>query len=240
MAGATGHSGKSLAGATEQSHNLDPLMTVAFMNIGIMQSAFEGKNSTKHLAMLTTQVDELVGKHSVKILCVVEVGTRREGLQQDSKRSLEAAVREGAAMHRHCGLSFLWADANEAMVALHSTLRTVGIAALQRRAAARNQRIQTVALQSKLRTVGAALLQRRLAERCHQFQSVLLHSTLLLLRRSAARGLQLQLMFLQKMLVEVSATYLCPMRRPAARSPTIAATTTTTSPRTRVGKMRIR
>ena len=80
MAGATGHSGKSLAGATEQSHSMDPLMTVAFMNIGIMESAFEGKNSTKHLAQLKTQVNELVGKHSVKILCFVEVGAPRVGL----------------------------------------------------------------------------------------------------------------------------------------------------------------
>ncbi len=50
-AGATGHSGKSLAGATDQSDSMDPLMTVAFINIVIMESAFECKNAknTSHL-----------------------------------------------------------------------------------------------------------------------------------------------------------------------------------------------
>ena len=95
-------------------------MTVAFINTGIMESAFEGKNSTKRLAQLRTQVDELVGKHSVKILCFVEVGAPRVGLTEDSKIKFEAAVTEGAAMHGHIDLTFLWADLNEAMVVVHT------------------------------------------------------------------------------------------------------------------------
>ena len=95
-------------------------MTVAFMNIGIMESAFEGKNSTKHLAQLRTQVDELVGKHSVKILCFVEVGAPRVGLTEDSKRKFEAAVTYGAATPGHKELILLWADKNESMVVVHT------------------------------------------------------------------------------------------------------------------------
>ena len=95
-------------------------MTVAFMNIGIMESALESKNSTKHLEHLRTQVDELVGKHSVKILCFVEVGVPRVGLTEDSKRKFEAAVTDGAATHGHKELIFLWVEKNDSMVVVHT------------------------------------------------------------------------------------------------------------------------
>ena len=99
---------------------MDPLMTVAFMNIGIMESAFEGRNAKKHLADLKTQVQGLVGKHSVKILCFVEVGVPTVGLTPASKDKFEAAVTEGAAMHGHIDLTFLCSDLNEAMVVVHT------------------------------------------------------------------------------------------------------------------------
>ena len=74
-----------MAGATEHSHNKDLLTTVALMNIGMMESAFEGKQAQRHLTSIKKQVSELLMLHFVTVLCFVEVGAPRVGLKPESK-----------------------------------------------------------------------------------------------------------------------------------------------------------
>ena len=96
-----------MAGATEHSHNKDLLTTVAFMNIGLMESAFEGKQAHRHLTSIKKQASELMMLHFVTVLCFVEVGALRVGLKPESKDKFEEAVTAGAAEHGHADLTFL-------------------------------------------------------------------------------------------------------------------------------------
>ena len=75
--------------------------------IGVQESAFESKNALQHLTAIKTQVDELCAKHSVKILCFVEVGAPRVGLTPYLQRVFEEAVLAGAAKHGHSELSMV-------------------------------------------------------------------------------------------------------------------------------------
>jgi hypothetical protein len=111
---------KSPTGAAEHGDHMGQFITVAFMNIGLMETAFHGKNSPAHMVAIKRQVDQLFAKHTVNILCLVEVGVPREGLTPESKKKFEGAVLAGATEHGHSQLTFLWADLNEAMVVVHT------------------------------------------------------------------------------------------------------------------------
>ena len=102
-----------MAGASE--HNV----TIAFMNIGLMESAFQGAKSQHYLKVIKEQVDQLFRYHSVRILCFVEAGQPRIGLIPDSKARFEQAVRDGASEHTRGSLVFLWADRNESLLTVH-------------------------------------------------------------------------------------------------------------------------
>ena len=102
-------------------HGATEHITVAFMNIGLMETAFAGRHAVRHLSAISRQVFELLRLHFVKVFCFVEVGQPREGLTEGSKTTFEDAVLlAGAAEHGHHNLTFLWADLNEAMVVVHT------------------------------------------------------------------------------------------------------------------------
>ena len=107
-----------VAVAAEHSETSDAV-TIAFMNIGLTQTAFDGGNKDKHLAKIETQVRELFIRHSVSILCFVEAGQPKQGLSHDAKAAFENAVQSGASGHISGTLRFLWADDNEALLLAH-------------------------------------------------------------------------------------------------------------------------
>ena len=90
-------------------------VTIAFMNIGIMEQAFAGKCARVHLKKIKTQVSQLFQHHDVQIFCFVEVGQPRKGLSSESKVQFESAVQAGAADAERV-VRFLRAEENEAMV----------------------------------------------------------------------------------------------------------------------------
>ena len=105
--------GAAMAGAT------DHRVTIASVNLGLVEAALTGQNARKHLSEIERIVNQLFEHHSIKILCMVEVGKPRKGLLPDTKKLFEQAVRAGAANHTRGDLAFLWADRNEAMVTVH-------------------------------------------------------------------------------------------------------------------------
>ena len=102
-----------MAGATEHQ------VTIAFVNLGLVENAFLRKKLKQHLEEIQRIVDQLFQYHSIHILCVVEVGQPTIGLSDEAKKLFEEAVRAGAAKHIRGDLTFLWADCNEAMVTVH-------------------------------------------------------------------------------------------------------------------------
>jgi len=93
--------------------------TIAFINIGLMESAFRGQRVDKHMRAITAQVKELFRQHKVHILCFVEAGEPRVGLSPAAKKLFEKAVRAGAADNTCGNLTFFWADQQEAMLTVH-------------------------------------------------------------------------------------------------------------------------
>ena len=102
-----------MAGATEHQ------VTIAFVNLGLVENAFLGKKVKAHLEEIQRIVDQLFQYHSIHILCVVEVGQPTIGLSVEAKKLFEEAVRAGAAKHIRGDLTFLWAECKEAMVTVH-------------------------------------------------------------------------------------------------------------------------
>ena len=94
--------------------------------IGVQESAFESKNALQHLTAIKTQVDELCAKHSVKILCFVEVGAPRVSLTPYHQRVFEEAVLAGAAKHGHSELSMVVVHTKEMTMTNGPLLRQIG------------------------------------------------------------------------------------------------------------------
>ena len=71
--------GDAMAGATEHQ------VTIAFVNLGLVEAALTGKNAWRHLEDIERLVNELFERHSIKILCMVEVGQLKIGLAWHQK-----------------------------------------------------------------------------------------------------------------------------------------------------------
>ena len=83
-------------------------VTIEFVSVGLKDGAFAGKHAPRHLKQITNQVSELFERHSIMILCMVEVGQPRIGLSQASQALFEEAVVAGAANYINAPLKFLW------------------------------------------------------------------------------------------------------------------------------------
>ena len=90
-------------------------LTVAFMNIGLTESAFSGAHSEKHCLKIQQQVHELRVQHNVTMYCFVEAGAPRVGLTDKSKNLFMQAVGTGASEHGISHVRFIWAF-NESLV----------------------------------------------------------------------------------------------------------------------------
>ena len=115
------------AGAAEHSSMVEPL-TVAFMNIGLTESAFEGSNKDKHCAKIRLQVDGLRVKHNVTMYCFVEAGIPRVGLSDKSKELFMQAVKAGASEHGSTQVRFIWAMNESLVVAFPALLHECHLA----------------------------------------------------------------------------------------------------------------
>ena len=74
---------------------VEPL-TVAFMNIGLTESAFKRVQSERHCLKIQRQVHELRVQHNVTMYCFVEAGAPQVGLTDESKKLFMQAVGTGA------------------------------------------------------------------------------------------------------------------------------------------------
>ena len=121
--------GGSGAGAAEGSHTSQSRSTVlvskehthsiAFCNVGVLESALTGQRSEKHLEDIGRQVEELLRDHAVLGICFCEMGQPGKGLTQGSRARVEATIqgawrRAGAAEH---GLAQVyWGGSDEALL----------------------------------------------------------------------------------------------------------------------------
>ena len=111
----------STAGVADNSKMIEPL-TVAFMNIGLTEKAFQGSKSEQHCANIQLQVHELRVQHNVTMYCFVEAGEPRVGLSDNSKELFMQAVAAGTSEHDTPEISFIWALKESLVVAFPAKL----------------------------------------------------------------------------------------------------------------------
>ena len=96
-------------------------LSIAFCNVGIMESALQGSNRNTHYRNIRSQVQQLLQKHGVLGICFCEMGQPRVGLSQGSRARIEATIQSAwrdAGAAEHGAAQVFWAAPDEALLAV--------------------------------------------------------------------------------------------------------------------------
>ena len=102
--GATEHC-RPVTGATEH------ISTVAFANIGLLNSALEGKQRNKHMERISRQSQEILQRHDVLGICFCEAGEQGVGFSPACRKFFEKYVTEAfekAGATEHGEPQYFW------------------------------------------------------------------------------------------------------------------------------------